>query len=110
MHGGPWACSKRMLCCSAFAVLTMIGSVALSTTCTTRGCTRQHRELRDSGKGKGKGKRDSDKTPRSPLAQGRKSRAAVSTYATLQRAGVVLEEKLGAQVHAHATQGSNPRP
>ena len=53
MHGGPWACSKRMLCCSAFAVLTTIGCVALSTTCTTRGCSRQHGELRDSGKGKG---------------------------------------------------------
>ena len=53
MHGGPWACSKRMLCCSAFAVLTTIGCEALSTTCTTHGCTRQHGELRDSGKGKG---------------------------------------------------------
>ena len=110
MHDGQWACSKRALCCSAFVVLIVAGSATLSTTCTTRGCTRQNGELRDSGKGKGKGKRDSDKTPRSPIAQGRKSRAALSTYATLQRAGVVLEEKLGAQVHAHATQGSNPRP
>ena len=53
MRGGPWACSKRMLCCSAFAVLTTTGCEALSTTCTTHGCTRQHGELRDSGKGKG---------------------------------------------------------
>ena len=41
MHGGPWACSKRALCCSAFALLTMAGCAALSTTCTTRGCTRR---------------------------------------------------------------------
>ena len=45
MHGGPWACSKRALCCSAFAVLTMAGCAALSTTCTTRGCARQHGKL-----------------------------------------------------------------
>lgn len=48
--GCEWACSKRMLCCSAVAVLTTIGCVALSTTCTTHGCT--HRELLDSGTGK----------------------------------------------------------
>ena len=50
MHGGSWACSKRVLCCSAFAVLTTIGCVALSTTCTTHGCARRHGELRDSSK------------------------------------------------------------
>ena len=58
MHGSPWACSKRMLCCSAFAVLTtIVVCVVPSTTCTTHGCTRQHGELPPSGKGTGRGKR-----------------------------------------------------
>ena len=42
-------------------------------------------------KSKRKGKRDRERT------QARASRVAVSTYTTLQRAGVLLEEKLGAQ-------------
>ena len=41
MHGGPWACSKRMLCCSAFVVLVTSVCVGLSTACTTHGCTRR---------------------------------------------------------------------
>ena len=41
MHDdGQWARSKRALCCSAFVVLIVAGSATLSTTCTTRGCTR----------------------------------------------------------------------
>ena len=43
-------------------------------------------------KSKRKGKRDRDKAPR--FGQARASRAAVSTYTTLQRAGVLLEEKI----------------
>ena len=100
MHGDLGARIKRASCCAALAVLTTIVCVVLSTTCTTHGCTRRHGELADGGKGKGKGKgkRESEKTPRSAPAQGRKIRAAVSTYATLQRAGVILEERTGAQV------------
>ena len=84
MHGGPWACSKRMLCCSAFAVLTTIGCVALSTTCTTRGCTRQHGELRDSGKGKGSARRAEPLRPKvSRSEEGPRPKLAVAlSFAT----------------------------
>lgn len=50
MHGGPWTCSKRVLCCLVLAVLT-IACVALSTKCSVRGCASQHRARGDSGKG-----------------------------------------------------------
>ena len=49
MAPGPQACSERMLCWATLAMLTLAGSVALST-CTTRGCSGQ---LADSGRGKG---------------------------------------------------------
>ena len=71
MHGdGPWACSKRVLCCSAVAMLTTIGCVTLSTMCTTHGCTRQHGELLDSGKGKGTARSLGEPRPRSAQKPG----------------------------------------
>ena len=78
MHDDSWACGKRMLCCSALAVLAMAGCMLLSTMRTTHGCSRSRGALVECGKSSDHAK----PLPRSARRGNRPTLAVALSFAT----------------------------